>query len=142
MTEQPKVSVVIVNLNGKQHLPMCFKSLSRLDYPQDKLEVIVVDNGSTDGSVELIRNRYKRVKLIRNTTNEGFAKPSNDGARAAQGDFVAFLNNDMKVRPDWLKELVCSLARNQAQCAGSVILNWNGEQSDFVGGGINFSGWG
>lgn len=142
MDEFPRVSVVIVNLNGKTHLNECLKSLMRLDYPKDRLEVIIVDNGSQDGSVEYIEAKFGWVKLIKNPKNEGFAKPSNDGARAASGDYVAFLNNDMKVRKDWLRELILSLKRSNAQCAGSVLLNWDGELLDFAGGSASFYGMG
>lgn len=86
----PSVSVVIANRNGATHLDESLGSLMRLNYPKDKLEVIVVDNASTDGSVELIRRKYGFVKVIRNSRNEGFAKPSNKGARHATGDYVAF----------------------------------------------------
>ncbi len=126
MPFEPSVSIVIVNLNGLRHLDECFKSIQRLDYPKDKIEVILVDNGSQDDSVKFMQEKYRWVKIIRNTKNEGFAKPSNDGARAASGEYVAFLNNDMKVHRRWLSELVASIERNQAAGAGAVILNWNG----------------
>jgi GT2 family glycosyltransferase len=138
----PKVSIVIVNFNGKQHLNACLTSILRLNYPKDLIEVIIVDNNSTDGSIELLQSKYSWVKLIRNSKNEGFAKPSNDGARAAKGELVAFLNNDMRVQRDWLIELVKSLKNNNAQCAGSVCLMWNGKLVDFVGGSISFYGMG
>ncbi|HEX3026836.1 MAG TPA: glycosyltransferase, partial [Clostridia bacterium] len=98
--------------------------------------------GSTDGSAELISSKYTWIKLIKNQKNEGFAKPSNDGARRATGEYVAFLNNDMKVERDWLIELVKSMESNNASCAGSVIMNWNGELLDFAGGSISFYGMG
>lgn len=142
MSNFPTVSIVIVNLNGKQLLRNCIKSIKRLDYPGEKLEVVVVDNGSTDGSVEFLHENYKSVKVIRNTKNEGFAKPSNDGARAAKGEYVAFLNSDMRVEKNWLIELMRSLERSNAKCAGSVILNWDGKRLDFAGGGVNFLGLG
>lgn len=142
MDNFPSVSIVIVNLNGKHHLHDCFQSIQRLNYPKDKIEVILVDNGSTDGSVEYVSKKFSWVKLICNSKNEGFAKPSNDGARAAKGEYVAFLNNDMRVQRNWLIELIKSLRENNAQCAGSVILNWNGKLLDFAGGGINFQGFG
>jgi GT2 family glycosyltransferase len=142
MTELPKVSVVIVNLNGINHLKQCFASIEKLNYPKDKLEVIVVDNGSNDGSAEYINEKYVWIKLIINKKNEGFAKPCNDGARAASGEYVAFLNNDMKVKCDWLTELIASLKASSAVCAGSVILSWNGDQLDFAGGSVSFYGMG
>ncbi len=137
-----KVSIIIVNYNGKHHLSECFNSIAKLNYPQDKIEVIVVDNGSTDGSIELIKQKFRWVKLLRNSKNEGFAKPCNDGAHAAAGDYLAFINNDMRLQKDWLIELINSMQNSGAKCAGSVILNWNGKYLDFAGGGINFQGYG
>jgi GT2 family glycosyltransferase len=140
--ELPKISIVIVNLNGKQNLIKCFVSILKLNYPKDKIEVIVVDNGSTDGSTDLIKNKFGWIKLLKNAKNEGFAKPSNAGARAASGEYVAFLNNDMMVTRNWLIELVNSIKSNDAQCAGSVIMDWYGDLLDFAGGSINFFGMG
>lgn len=142
MDEFPKVSIVIVNLNGKNHLRKCLGSILKLNYPKDKIEVVIVDNGSKDGSVEYLRENFSWVKLLCNAHNEGFAKPSNDGARAATGDYVAFINNDMRVQKDWLIELIKSMRRENAKCAGSVILNWDGKLLDFAGGGVNFQGLG
>jgi GT2 family glycosyltransferase len=138
----PKISIIIVNYNGKHHLKDCLTSILRLNYPKNLIEVIIVDNNSTDGSIELLQSKYSWVKLIRNSKNQGFAKPSNDGARAASGEFVAFLNNDMRVQRDWLIELIQSLEKNKAQCVGSVLLNWNGKMLDFAGGSISFYGMG
>lgn len=142
MSDYPKVSIVIVNLNGKQHLSECFGSIKALDYPGDKVEVVMVDNGSSDGSAELVQEKYGWVKLLCNRRNEGFAKPSNDGARAARGEYVAFLNNDMRVQKDWLRELINSLGETGARCAGSVITNWDGTRLDFAGGSIDLQGFG
>jgi GT2 family glycosyltransferase len=142
MNNLPTVSIIIVNFNGRHHLKACLTSILKLNYPQNLIEVIIVDNNSTDGSIELLQSKYSFVKLIRNSKNEGFAKPSNDGARAASGEYVAFINNDMRVQKDWLIELVNSLKNNNAKCAGSVILNWNGQLLDFAGGSISFYGMG
>ena len=142
MADYPTVSIVIVNMNGKRHLFKCFTSIMKLNYPKDKIEVIVVDNASKDGSIEFIETHFKWVKLLKNAKNEGFAKPSDDGARVAKGEFVAFLNNDMKVDKDWLIELINTIQKNNAQCAGSVILNYNGKLLDFAGGSATFYGMG
>lgn len=142
MGDLPKVSIVIVNLNGRYLLPECINSIKKLNYSKDKVQIVVVDNGSTDGSVELLRKKYANVKLVLNQKNEGFAKPSNDGARAADGEYVAFLNNDMRVEKDWLIELVNSIREQNAQCAASLIMSWNGDMLDFAGGSVNFYGLG
>lgn len=142
MDEFPQVSIVIVNLNGAHHLPDCIRSIRKLEYPAEKVEIVVVDNGSSDGSVALLQKDFPEVRLLRNDHNEGFAKPCNEGARAAAGEFVAFLNNDMRVDRHWLSALVRSLRNGNAQCAGSLILSWDGSLIDFMGGSVGFYGYG
>src|SRR5438046_1967306 len=105
----PHVSVVIPNYNGMEHLEECLSSLARLDYPADRCEVIVVDNASTDGSAKFIRKRFAAVRVFELLENRGFAAACNRGAHDAHGAVVAFLNNDMRVDPNWLRELVAPL---------------------------------
>lgn len=99
-----RVSVVIPNWNGKRFLAGCLDSLAKQTY--DKVEVIVVDNGSADGSVELLQENYPYIKLVRFEQNTGFSVAVNAGIRASDSEFVALLNNDTIVEPDWLKEMV------------------------------------
>lgn len=137
----PSVAVVVVNFNGRSHLRDCFDSLARLDYPAHLVEVVCVDNASSDGSVEYITSEFPSVKLVRSPRNLGFAGGSNLGARKAGSELVAFLNNDMKVDPGWLRELVATIDVDAGVvCAAGRILNWEGDQLDFVRGAINFHG--
>jgi len=139
----PRATVIVVNYNGREHLADCFPSLASLLYPRDKLEIIMVDNGSRDGSVEFIRDNFPQIKIIQNDRNLGFAQASNIGARGASGEYVAFLNNDMRVDPHWLIELVKPVLRDRdVVCAASKILSWDGKRIDFVGGALNFYGHG
>lgn len=141
--EIPNVSVVIVNFNGREHLEACLPSIEALNFPKDKLEVIIVDNASTDGSLQWLRSDYPKVKVIANKSNVGFAAAVNIGARQAWGDYVALLNNDAKVDPDWLLYLVAPLIRHQnVACSASRILTWDGEQVDFIGSSLSFYGHG
>lgn len=141
MSTRPSVAIVIANWNGAAHLPDCLDSVERLDYPADRLEVIVVDNGSTDDSLELIEDRYPQVRVVTRPTNLGFAAASNIGAEAATSECVAFLNNDMHVDPGWLSELVSSYDPESGYvCIASAILSWDGTQIDFIDGRINFHG--
>ena len=100
----PKVSVVILNWNGKRFLKDCLSSLSRVKYKP--LEVILVDNNSSDGSGEYIKKYFPWVKLVANKENYGFAKGNNLGFQAATGKYVLFLNNDTRVIPDFLDILI------------------------------------
>jgi len=141
MTQKPSVAIVIANWNGATHLPDCLDSLEQLDYPSDRYEVIVVDNGSKDGSVGLLKKRYPRVRVVENHVNLGFAAASNIGAETATADCVAFLNNDMHVDSQWLAALVESYEPEAGYvCVAGAILSWDGKQIDFVDGRINFHG--
>ena len=103
MSEDPLISVVIPNWNGAQHLPTCLDALRKQLYSPG--EVIVADNASTDGSQDLIRERYPEVHLLALDKNLGFTGASNAGIEAARGDFVVLLNNDTEVAPEWLAEV-------------------------------------
>lgn len=139
----PGVSVITVNLNGKEYLSDLFDSLDNLNYPKENLEFIMVDNGSDDGSTGFIADKYPRVKIIKNNFNAGFAIANNQGAQAAAGEYVAFLNNDMKVDKNWLAELVKPINKDsEVVCAGSKVLSIDGKNLDFAGSMINFEGKG
>ena len=139
----PRVSIVILNLNGRHHLQGCFESLAKLDYPSDRLELILVDNASSDGSVEEMRQQHASVRLFVNERNVGFAAGCNQGAREARepGLFV-FLNNDMRVEPDWLSELVAPIVRRECSATTSKMLSWDGKLLNSAGGAMNFHGMG
>src|SRR4030081_1016660 len=70
--EHPTVSVVVLNYNGLKHLETCFRSLLALDYPADRLELMLVDNGSSDGSLAYMRERFPTVRLVETGGNLGF----------------------------------------------------------------------
>lgn len=143
MTGLPAVSLVILNYEGRRFLDRCLESALALDYPPDRLEVILVDNGSQDGSAAFVRRRFPGVTVRALDTNYGFAEANNRGAQSAKHEWVAFLNNDMWFRPSWLRDLVAPLERQpRLMCLTSKILNWNGSAIDFVGGGVNFEGHG
>lgn len=141
MPVEPTVSLVVLNWNGKHHLESCLGSLTALDYPESKLELILCDNGSIDGSVEFVKARFPRVKVIALDRNYGFAEGNDRAASQAVGEWVGFLNNDMWVKAEWLKDMLSALdARADAVCIASRIVNWDGSALDFVGGGVNFMG--
>jgi GT2 family glycosyltransferase len=139
--ELPNVSLIVLNFNGKQHLAECLPSLSQLDYPADKLEVVVVDNASTDGSARYVQAQHPHIRLVQNAENLGFATGNNLGAQAATGQYVVFLNNDMWVERRFVAELVAAIHSGpEVVCAGAKILNWDGTRLDFAGSSVHFTG--
>ena len=106
----PKVSIIIVNYNGKHHLEPCLKSLSKINY--DNIEIIIVDNNSTDDSVSFISTNFPDLILIKLNKNKGFAEPNNIASKVATGDLLLFLNNDTIVTPSFISELVKSIQQN------------------------------
>ena len=103
----PKVTIIVLNWNGKEDTIECLESLKHITYPN--YEILLVDNGSTDGSVECFRERYPGMEIIENGENLGFAEGNNVGIRRAMdegADYVLLLNNDTVVDPEFLGELV------------------------------------
>ncbi len=118
---RPLVSVVIPNWNGAHHLPVCLDSLRRQAYAP--LEILAVDNASSDGSRELLTKDYPEVRLIALPQNRGFTGACNAGIQAARGEIIALLNNDTEVDPGWAAALVDAFARHpEAGLIASKIL--------------------
>ena len=139
--ELPDISLIIVNLNGRELLPTCLDALTGQDFPPERVETIVVDNGSTDDSVSFVRERYPAVKVIEAGQNLGFAGGNNLGARVAGGKYLALLNNDACATPDWLSTLAGALeAHPDVGCVASKILAPDGKTIDFVGPVMNLYG--
>lgn len=132
--ERPLVSVVVVNWNGAAFLEECLFSLARQSYP--RTEIIVVDNGSTDGSVDLVKRKYGgRVTLIESPTNLGFAGGNNLAIRAAKGDYVALLNNDASADPGWIEALVRTAESDDriGMCASKIYIRRTNRVLDSAG---------
>lgn len=104
------VSVVIVNWNGKENLKECLDSLFKVRY--SPLEVIVVDNGSSDGSVALVKKKFPSIKIVEVKKNLGFAEGNNLGYEKSTGGYILFLNNDCIVTDNFLDPLVAFLEKN------------------------------
>jgi GT2 family glycosyltransferase len=101
------VSAIILNWNGKQLLADCLDTLQRQTRPAD--EILVVDNGSVDGSQEMVRERYPDVTLIGLDKNKGFSVANNIGIRRAHGDYIAVLNNDLLLDSGWIEHMAAAL---------------------------------
>lgn len=136
------VSIIIVNFNGEKHLKTCLSSIREVDYPQERLEVVVFDNGSSDNSLQVIEDVYPSAVVLKNPNNIGFAPPHRLASQAAKGEVLAFLNNDMKVDSQWIKRGVDLLALGKGVvCSSSRIMNWRGTEVDSNGGSLQYLGY-
>ena len=106
-----KVTVIIVNWNKKNLLNNCLTSLENQMFKD--FDILVVDNGSTDGSIQLLRENYPTVNLIELGKNTGFCHANNIGIQNAKSEYIALLNNDTEVDKNWLNELVEVLDKNE-----------------------------
>lgn len=132
----PSVSIIIVNWNGLEHLPTCLDALQRQTFRD--FETILVDNGSNDGSVELLQQSYQWVKVVRLANNSGFSGGNNEGLKHAGGEYIVVLNNDTEAEPDWLAELVAAaIANADAGQVGCRICSMDDhERIDSLGHGV------
>ncbi|HKH46084.1 MAG TPA: glycosyltransferase family 2 protein [Thermoanaerobaculia bacterium] len=141
-----KVSVALLSWNGRQHLKTCLDALAVQRDPGVDWEILVLDNGSTDGTAGWMRReilpRLPRVRLIESPVNLGFCGGNNRLVAEAAGDAVAFLNNDTRPRPEWLAALVDALAAAPPDVAAvsGKIVDWAGERLDFGRGVMTFDG--
>lgn len=124
----PLVYVIVVTFNGRRWLDACLESLSRTNY--DNFKVVVVDNNSSDDSVDFIRTTFPDVELIVSDDNYGFCEGNNTGiasALEANADYVVLLNNDTHVEEDWLAEITAVGEKNaNVGILGAVQLIYDG----------------
>jgi GT2 family glycosyltransferase len=136
-----KLSIIIPNWNGKVHLKTCLSALVVQKYHD--FEVILVDNGSVDGSIELVKQEYPLVRLIIFGYNKGFAAACNAGIMESEAEYIVLLNNDTKPYPEWLSELVSVMdsAPSDVACLSSKMLNMvNPELIDDTGDILTWRG--
>lgn len=128
-----KATIIIPNWNGKKFLEVCLPSLSRQTFK--KFETIIVDNGSTDDSVSFVKENYPNCSLIIFPENRGFSSAVNAGIEAAQGKYIALLNNDTEVDKNWLLNLINELDQNQEVgfCASKMLFYDDHTKLDGVG---------
>ena len=129
-----RASVIVVSFNGRRHLEQCLPAIAATTGAD--VEVLVVDNGSTDGTVEWLADIHPGVKVLALGRNRGFGAGNRHGAEAARGDFVVLLNNDTVVEPGWLDALLAPLEADPeiaASCATLRLLAHPGALNAFGG---------
>ncbi len=121
------VSIIIVNWNTRELLMRCIEAVGQ-DAAGLDLEIIVVDNASSDGSAKTIREHYSEVKLITNTRNLGFAVASNQGIKESKGEYILLLNPDAIVQPGAVRGLVCFLSdQRSVGIVGPLLYGTDGQ---------------
>ena len=115
------VSVIVLSWNSREFLEECLASVLRQTHPE--VELIVVDNASTDGSAALVKQRFPEASLVENAANIGFCAGNNVGVRRARGGFVLFLNADAILEPDYLERALAALEAGASigMVAGKVL---------------------
>jgi glycosyltransferase involved in cell wall biosynthesis len=117
----PSASVVVAARNAERDLDACLRSLLALRYPRERLELVVVDNGSTDGTARVLA-RFNGTITVAHEERRGPAAARNAGIRAARGEVIALVDADCTVDPGWLQALVPALASPRIGIAGGRIL--------------------
>lgn len=136
------VSVIIPNYNGEHFLKECLEALKRQTF--DDMEVVLVDNASTDDSIKLAKELYREIRVIELDDNTGFAYAVNRGIEAAKGEYVLLLNNDTIVFPNFVKNQYKMIKGKPDvfSCSALMIQNQNHELVDDAGDELAVLGWG
>lgn len=142
MSRPPTVAVCVLSWNGRHHLEVCLPALRAQEAPGVEWEVLVLDNGSDDGTAGWVRREHPWVRFYRSPVNIGFAAGNRMLAERTEADFVAFLNNDTRPVAGWLGELVAALAGapDDVAAVSGRIVDWEGERLDFGRGVMTFDG--
>lgn len=131
---EPLVSVIVLNYNGLEYLKECYESLEKQTYKN--FESFLVDNNSEDGSVNVIKSNFKKVKIVNLDKNYGFAKGNNLCIPHTKGEYIVLLNMDTVVDPNWLRELVkvAQKSKKTGIVGGKIFYNHKKEMLNFAGG--------
>lgn len=137
-----KVTLVIPNYNGIQFLDPCLNSVAHQTILAD-LEVLVIDNGSTDGSMDCLEERFPWVRPISLDENYGFCRAVNEGIRAAKSEFIILLNNDTTIEPEFCEELLTAIQKDTKifSCAAKMIQSSDHSRLDDAGNFYCALGW-
>jgi GT2 family glycosyltransferase len=138
---QPSASILLINYNGWDDLSRCLPSVIA-DAMNHNYEILVVDNCSTDDSVQKIIETFPQVRLIRNSVNGGFGMGNNIAAHSAKGKYLAFLNADTIVEKDWLEELIKALQFNPqiGMATSKILLMSDPNRINACGNNVHLSG--
>ena len=137
------VSVVLVNYRGAADTITCLRAFDDVEWPADRLELIVVDNDSGDGSAKKIRAALPDVVVVESGSNTGFTGGCNLGVARATGDYIALINNDARPDRSWISAAVAAFEEDPSiGSVASKVLDWDGKLIDYVDGSLTWFGMG
>lgn len=142
MPAAPRASVLVVSWNGRALLDDCLASVARQTLGADAVEVVVADNGSTDGTLDWLHERHPGVRALGLGTNLGFAEANNRAAAEARGEWLVLLNNDAAADPRFCEALIARAESSGVDAAAGRIREWDGNGIEFGGSAINLAGFG
>jgi GT2 family glycosyltransferase len=120
------ISIILINWNGLKWLSKCISSLQNQTYKN--IEIILVDNASTDGSIEFVESKFPKIKIIKNKQNLGFSKGNNIGISKAKGEFILLMNNDTWVEKNFLDKLIIFYKENSYDVVAPREAAYDGEK--------------
>lgn len=140
MEKNGHITVVIPNYNGEMFLENCVKSLEKQTYTN--FEIVVVDDCSKDDSLEILK-KYPEIRVLMNDKNSGFAASVNRGIKAAQGEFVLLLNNDVELESDFIEKMYGSITANARifSVSSRMVRYYERDKLDDTGDFYNILGW-
>jgi GT2 family glycosyltransferase len=135
------VSIIIPNYNGEEYLKKCLDSIS--DLKCKSTEIIIVDNNSTDKSLQIVEKYLPDIKIIKLKKNYGFSKAVNVGIKTSKGEYIVLLNNDTEVKPDWLSNLILYISSDEKIFSvSSKMIRYNEKDKiDDAGDNYTLIGW-
>lgn len=130
---QPKVSIVILNWNGRKHLQQFLPFVVCSTY--SNMEIVLADNASADDSVEFVQKNYPQIKIIQLSENFGFAKGYNEALKQVHADYYVLLNSDVEVEPDWIEPVINLMEsdKNIAACQPKLRMYANKALFEYAG---------
>lgn len=132
------VSIIILTYNNEKDLAECIPSI--YDQTYKNFELLIVDNGSTDGTVEFIKTHYPEIKLVETGANLGYAGGNNIGFRHAKGDYIVVVNPDTFVDPGWLADLIKPLEDPKIGITNPKVLEYNDHDHGSCGNTTHYTG--
>lgn len=137
------VSIIIVTYNCKGYIKSCIESIKTQNIPGNfQVEIIIVDNRSSDGTADFIRENYPSIRIIENESNMGYGAANNVGVKNSNGEYTVILNPDTILEENWLKELITPLKNHDKLITTPKVLLYDGSRINVCGLIIHFTGFG